>query len=108
MISVRNAGKLNEKDIAAITRFVDNIQRIKNSYTQKQQALIDIAARELKNILDCYNYLHSPSNQNAPISPAFNDRRLDTLRKTLIAIQDEIQVLKEKATAILAISNKLK
>ena len=107
MVSLMDLRKLNETDIAAITRFIDRIRRTKRNYDQGQQALLDLANENLVEIVERYQSLHAPMTTDTMITKGFTDKKLKKAKDSLLAIVAKIGELKESAYTILAILGKL-
>ncbi|OGZ69636.1 MAG: hypothetical protein A3D44_01310 [Candidatus Staskawiczbacteria bacterium RIFCSPHIGHO2_02_FULL_42_22] len=108
MASWKDLEKLNETDVAAITRFIDNIRRTKGKYNQTQQALLDLTERNLIRILEAYKMSNAPSTKQRIVDvPGFNDAMLKKAKTSLSALEAEIKELRENANTILAILAKI-
>lgn len=107
MVSIMDLQKLNQADIATITRFVDRIRRTKSKYNQEQQALLDLANKNLTEIIEVWKSLNAPATKDTIITNPFNDRRLKRAKEVLLAITDKISDFKESAYTILAILGKI-
>ncbi|MDO8511548.1 MAG: hypothetical protein Q7S55_05280 [Nanoarchaeota archaeon] len=107
MISIMDLQKLNQTDIATITRFVDRIRRNKSRYNQEQQALLDLANKSLTEIIEVCKDLNGPAKKDTIITKPFNDRRLRKVKEVLLAITDKISDLKDSAYTVLAILGKI-
>lgn len=109
MVSWQDIKKLNQKDIAVITLFVDRIRRTKDNYDTEQQALIQLVDKNLSRIVEAYQTFHAPSIGKTQTFLPLNDKRLQRARESLLALQSEVEdkELKERVKIILAILSKL-
>ncbi len=108
MVSWQDIHKLNQKDIAFITRFVDTIRRTKGNYNEEQQALIQLTDQNLSRIVRAYQVFNAPPSTEATITK-LTDKTLQRARTSLLALETEVEdnELKERINIILAILGKL-
>jgi hypothetical protein len=108
MVNLTAITKLNDVDIATITRFIDDLRRSRGDFNTEQQAIMDLAEKNLLKIVKIYRHSKRPVDDNtAPVYAILTDKILEDAKKDLLALQKEVKPLEDKAGKIFEILLKI-